>query len=73
MVDKKEIEGVLKTWGASDIELISGVVWFQMGGRECSLKIGDGELKTSDIVKYSCCGEPIEDDYMICPTCGMSC
>jgi hypothetical protein len=45
----------------------------------CSIDFDDFEIgDTAETIyrratKYSCCGDELDDDYMICPSCGEHC
>lgn len=70
---EKEIKKTLREWGCSDIEILHESVWFVRDGYECEIDILELDLEDketlNEAVMYSCCGQPLDPDYMICPVC----
>ena len=64
-------EKLLKEWGAEDIDLINDTYHFVYDGYSYSTSdIYKTEKETIDnATLYSCCGDEVDKDWMMCPTC----
>ena len=70
------IKSTLSNWGYEDIEIVGETIWFTDDGMECSIlkeEFSDNKKCLSNVVLYSCCGEVLDKDFMICPKCGEHC
>ena len=77
-LDNTDLVNFMQSLGFTDVEDNGDNISFE-GEYSMSIDIAEISLLDSytDIVrkadKYSCCGDVLDEDYMICPTCKEHC
>jgi len=71
---EKEIKITLKSWGCTNVEIVGESVWCSNEfGIENELPLIDIDLDDESCLKeakwYSCCGNILDKDLRICPSC----
>jgi hypothetical protein len=76
--DNSDKVAFIKSLGFTDVEDFGDTIGFE---GDCPMDIDVDDIKLTDTAKdierkankYSCCGDVLDDDYMICPTCKEHC
>ena len=68
----------LATWGMTDIEAADGVIYYTDDYYSKHIEGPFEDIKTladlnNECVEYSCCGDELDPDHMICETCKEHC